>query len=56
MMSLLFGSAFLHLNARNGTMPLNMLPKFPPYVVFFVLYEFRVVCVLYFSCCIFCAV
>ena len=42
-----FGSAFLHLNTRNGGMPLNTRPKRPPYVVFFVLYKFRVVCVLY---------
>ena len=54
-----FGSDFLHLNTGNGTMPLNPRPKRPPYVVFFVLYEFcvvlnflyliflRVVCALY---------
>ena len=53
---LVSGSAFLHFNAGNGAMPLNPRPKRPPYVVFFVLYEFcvvyvlykRVVCMLYF--------
>ena len=45
-----FVSALLHLNVGNGTMPLNLLPKRPPYVVFFVLYKFRVVCVLYMCC------
>ena len=45
-----FGGAFLHLSAGNGKMPLNPYPKIPPNIVFFVLYEFRVVCVLYFLC------
>ena len=56
-----FGSAFLHLIAGNGAMPLNPRSKRPTCVVFFVLYEFRVVCMLYkrvvcmlyFSSCIF---
>ena len=34
---------FLHLNAGNGAMPLNLRPKCPTCVIFFVLYEFRVV-------------
>ena len=33
-----FGSAFFHLNAGNGEMPLNLRPKLPPYVVSFMLY------------------
>ena len=44
---LVSGSAFLHFNAGNGAMPLNPRPKRPPYVVFFVLYEFCVVL----TCC-----
>ena len=56
-----FGSAFLHLNAGNETMYLNPRHKPATYVVFSLLYEFcvvcmfykRVVCVFYFSCCIF---
>ena len=54
-----FVSDFLHLNASNVAMPTNQRPKHPPYVVFFVSYEFCVVCVykrvvffvLYFLCC-----
>ena len=53
-----FGSDFLHFNVTDGAIPLNPLPKHSYYVVFFVLYEFRVVymlykrvvCVLYFLC------
>ena len=41
------GSAFLHLNAGNGAMPINLRPKFPPYVVFLRCINF----VLY-ACCI----
>ena len=37
-----FCSAFLHLNAGNIAMPLNPRPNLPPYVIFFVLYEFCV--------------
>ena len=42
-----FFREFLYLNAGNGAMPLNLLPKFTPWVVFSVLYKFRVVCVMY---------
>ena len=42
-----FGSAFLQLNTRNGAMPLNPSSKLPLYVVFVVLHEFCVVCILY---------
>ena len=38
-----FHSCILHLNAENSAMLLNSRPKRPPYVVFFLLYEFRVV-------------
>ena len=38
-----FGSACLYLNVGHGTMPINLRPKFPPYVVIFVLYKFCVV-------------
>ena len=38
-----FGSAFLHLHVGNRATPLKLRQKFPPYVVFFVLYEFFVV-------------
>ena len=37
------GSAPFHLNAANGTIPLNLRPKRPDYGVFLVLYEFCVV-------------
>ena len=33
-----FGSDFLHLNVGNGTMPLNPLPKLPPYDVYVCLF------------------
>ena len=42
-----FGSSSLCLNVCNGAIPLNVRPKLPPYVVFSVMYEFFVVCVLY---------
>ena len=45
------GSAFLHFNSGNDTMPLNPLPKRPPYAVFSVLYNVCVVCVVD-VCCI----
>ena len=38
---------FFHINMGNGAMPLKLCPKRPPYVVFFVLYKFCVLCVLY---------
>ena len=46
------GSAFLHLNVGNSAMPLKPFPKRRPYVIFFMLYEFRVVCVLYWHVCV----
>ena len=42
-----FDSAVFHLNTGNVKIPLNPRPKWPPYVVYFVLYEFRAICVLY---------
>ena len=47
-----FGSSFLQINMDNRAMPLNPCSKWPPYIVFFVLFLFHVVCVLYFSCCV----
>ena len=46
-----FSSDFLHLKTGNNTMPLKLRPKLPPYVVFFMLYEFSVVRMKYFYCC-----
>ena len=42
-----FSSEFLHNNTGNGEIPLNPRPKRPWFAVFFVLYDFFVLCVLY---------
>ena len=47
-----FVSGFLHLYTGNDVIPLKLLSKCPPYILFFVLYEFCVVCVLYKGVCV----